>query len=95
MRAVACTSASARVELIAAVTQPEYRLKTAPHTVDCLIEEDGGTKPIRATGAKVRADLCAAASVPARVGLFTDPQGLGATPPTHPRRRAATNWANG
>jgi hypothetical protein len=38
-----------RAELIAAVTQPEYRLKTAPQTVDCVIEEDGGTKPIRAT----------------------------------------------
>jgi hypothetical protein len=38
-----------RAELVAALTAPDYRLKAAPHTVDCLIEEDGGTKPIKAT----------------------------------------------
>lgn len=38
-----------RAELVAALTQPEYKLKTPPHTVDCLIEEDGATKPIKAT----------------------------------------------
>jgi hypothetical protein len=38
-----------RAELVAAVTQAEYRLKPAAHTVDCVIEEDGATKPIKAT----------------------------------------------
>ena len=38
-----------RADLIAALTQPEYKLKAPAHTVDCLIEEDGVTKPIKAT----------------------------------------------
>ena len=38
-----------RAELVAALTSPEYKLKAPPHTVDCLIEEEGGAKPIKAT----------------------------------------------
>ena len=38
-----------RAELIAALSSPEYKLKAPPHTVDCLIEEEGGAKPIKAT----------------------------------------------
>lgn len=38
-----------RAELVAALTAPDYKLKAAPHTVDCLIEDDGGTKSIKAT----------------------------------------------
>ena len=33
-----------RAELVAALTAPDYKLKAAPHTVDCLIEDEGGTK---------------------------------------------------
>jgi len=38
-----------RAELVAALTQPAYKLKVPAHTVDCLVEEDGVTKPIKAT----------------------------------------------
>jgi hypothetical protein len=38
-----------RAELVGALTAPEYKLKAAPHTVDCVVEEDGGAKPIKAT----------------------------------------------
>ena len=38
-----------RAELVAALTSPEYKLKAPPHTVDCLIEEEGAAKPIKAT----------------------------------------------
>jgi hypothetical protein len=38
-----------RAELVAALTQPEYKLKAPAHTVDCLIEEDGATRAIKAT----------------------------------------------
>jgi len=38
-----------RAELVAALTSPEYKLKAPPHTVDCLVEEEGGAKPIKAT----------------------------------------------
>jgi hypothetical protein len=38
-----------RAELVGALTEPEYKLKAAPHTVNCVVEEDGGAKPIKAT----------------------------------------------
>jgi hypothetical protein len=38
-----------RAQLIAALTEPEYRLKAPPHTVDCIVEEEGAAKPIKAT----------------------------------------------
>jgi hypothetical protein len=38
-----------RAELVGALTAPEFKLKAPPHTVDCMIEEDGAAKPIRAT----------------------------------------------
>ncbi len=38
-----------RAELVGALTSPEYKLKAPVHTVDCLVEEDGTTKPIKAS----------------------------------------------
>jgi len=38
-----------RAELVGALTAPEFKLKAAPHTVDCVVEEDGAAKPIKAT----------------------------------------------
>jgi hypothetical protein len=38
-----------RAELVGALTAPEYKLKTPAHTVDCVVEEDGTAKPIKAT----------------------------------------------
>jgi hypothetical protein len=38
-----------RAELVGALTEPEYRLKAQPHTVNCVIEEEGMPKPIKAT----------------------------------------------
>jgi hypothetical protein len=38
-----------RAELVGALTAPEYKLKAPPHTVDCVVEEDGAAKPIKAT----------------------------------------------
>jgi hypothetical protein len=38
-----------RAELVGALTAAEYKLKAPPHTVDCVVEEDGAAKPIKAT----------------------------------------------